>query len=289
MHGMTCIVTGANTGIGYETALGLAHLGARVILVCRTPEKGKDACIRIAKASGNPEIHVVSADLSSQKDVRKAAQTILSRWSRIDVLLNNAGTWLSKQTLTEDGVEMQFAVNHLTPFLFTHLLMPALKAAPEGRVLVVGSDSHFQTKMHFGNLNLDRKYHGLRAYAQSKLANCLFIYELDRKLKAGGITNVTANCIQPGLVKTDIGIKHTASIHALAWKIRRSGGVSPAEGAETSIYLASSEEVTGKSGLYWDKCAPKKSSKRSYKEDDARRLWEESEVLCGIRDDEKIL
>ena len=282
MHGMTCIVTGANTGIGYETALALAHLGARVILVCRTPEKGKDACIRIAKASGNPEIHVVTADLSSQKAVRAAAAEILSKWSRIDVLINNAGTWLSQQVLTEDGIETQFAVNQLTPFLLTHLLFPAIKAAPEGRILVVGSDSHFQTKIHFGNLNLDRKYHGLRAYAQSKLANCHFIYELDRKLKAAGITHVTANCIQPGLVKTDIGVKHTGSFHALAWKIRRSGGVTPAEGAETSIFLATSEEVSGIGGLYWDKCKPKKSSKRSYKEEDSRRLWDICEELCGI-------
>jgi hypothetical protein len=138
--------------------------------------------------------------------------------------------------------------------------------------------------MRFDDLSLGNKYHGLKAYAQSKLANVLFTYEFDRKCKAKGINNISINCVQPGLVKTDIGMKHTISLHGIVWRLRRMGGVTPAEGAKTSIYLASSEEVKQKSGLYWDKCKPKSSSKASYNEVDAKNLWNISKQLCHIHD-----
>lgn len=282
MEGKTCIVTGANSGIGYETALAFAHLGANVILLCRNRDKAVEAVKSIKIESQNVNVDYILADLGSQKSIRDGAERILKKYTRIDVLVNNAGTWLSKSELTEDKMERQFAVNHLAYFLLTHSLLGALQNSEDARVICVGSDSHFHGKIHFEDLSLGRNYNGLKAYAQSKLANVLFVYEMDRQLKSRGINNVTINCVQPGLVKTDIGLKHTISLHGLIWRIRRMGGVSPAKGAKTSIYLGSSEKIKGQSGKYWGKCAPKSSSKRSYNKEDARKLWDISKALCGI-------
>jgi retinol dehydrogenase 12 len=159
-----------------------------------------------------------------------------------------------------------------------------LSKSDDARIVCVGSDSHFHGKINFDDLSLGKKYHGLKAYAQSKLANALFVYELDRQLKAHGLNQIAINCVQPGLVKTDIGLKHTISLHGIAWRIRRMGGVSPAKGAETSVFLATDEQIKGESGKYWDKCKSKPSSKLSYKTDDAKKLWDICNELCGIDD-----
>lgn len=279
MKGKNCIVTGGNSGIGFETAMAIAKEGAHLIIVSRNPEKGNAAVQKIKEATGNNQVEMQQIDMSSQQSIINGADEIRKKWDQLDVLVNNAGTWFSKRILTEDGIETQLAVNHLAYFLFTHELLPILRKAPEARVINVASDSHFQGKMHFEDLSLKKKYHGLRAYAQSKLGNVLFTYEFDRRKPDD---NVNIYAVQPGLVKTDIGLKHTFSIHSLVWKIRRLGGVSPAEGAATSIYLATSPEAAGQSGKYWDKCKPKSSSKKSYNEDDAARLWKISCDLCKI-------
>lgn len=281
MEGKYCVVTGANSGLGYYTARALALRGAHVGMVCRNEEKGKKALIEIIQESGNSNISLFIADLSSQKQLREAAKKIREKYPLLDVLVNNAGTWISKLSYTEDGIEKMFAINHLAYFYLTHLLYPHLSKSEDGRVVSVASDSHFQGKMHFDDLYLTRRYHGLRAYAQSKLANVLFTYELDR-LKPHN--NVTTYAIQPGLVKTDIGLKHTRWLHALAWKFRRSGGVTPDVGAKTQIYTATAPEVRNNSGKYWDKMATKASSKNSYREEDAKKLWKVSEELCNIDD-----
>jgi NAD(P)-dependent dehydrogenase (short-subunit alcohol dehydrogenase family) len=284
MEGKNCVVTGGNSGIGFETALALANSGANVIIVSRSQEKAEAAVKSIKAKSQNNRVDYVLADLSSQKSIRDAAKYIRRDFEKIDVLVNNAGTWFSELKLTEDGVERQFAVNHLAYVLLTHELLGPVQKSPDGRIICVGSDSHFHGKIHFDDLSLGRKYHGIKAYAQSKMANVMFVYELDKRLKERKIEHVTINCVQPGLVKTDIGLKHTISLHGLAWRIRRLGGVSPAKGAETSIYLACSEEVAGESGKYWEKCKPKPSSKRSYIEEDSSRLWDICMDLCGIND-----
>lgn len=281
MTGKNCVVTGANAGLGYETAKALAMRGANVMMVCRSEAKGKKALIEMVKASGNSNIFLQTADLSSQADIKRAAAKIREKFGIVDVLVNNAGTWISDLTYTEDQIEKMFAVNHLAYFYLSHLLYPAIAKAEDGRIVSVASDSHFQGKMHFDDLYLTKKYHGLRAYAQSKLANILFTYELDRRKPH---EHVSTYAVQPGLVKTDIGVKHTNWLHALAWKVRRSGGVTPDIGAKTQIYLATADEVADQSGLYWDKCKPKKSSKNTYSEEDARRLWEISHELCKIDD-----
>ena len=231
MKDKICVVTGGTSGIGFETAKALASKGANVTIIARNPEKAHDAVESIRKTSGNENVAFVIADLGKQNEIREAAAEILKKHQQIDVLVNNAGAWFSKMILTRDGVESQFAINHLAYFLLTQLLLPALVKSGNGRIVNVSSDSHFKGKIHFDDLSLEKNYHGLRAYAQSKLANVLFTYELDRQLKAKNLP-VTVNALQPGLVKTDIGVKHTISLHSLAWKIRRLGGVTPEEGAD---------------------------------------------------------
>ncbi len=284
MEGKNCVISGGNSGIGYETALALACLGANIFILSRNQGKAEAAVKSIKAKSQNNNVDFVLADLSSQKSIKDAAKYIKREFPVVDVLVNNAGTWVSKLELTEDGVETQFAVNHLAYFLLSYELLDTLYNSEDARIICVGSDSHFHGKMHFEDLTLGKKYHGIKAYAQSKLANTLFTYELDRLLKSQDIHNISINCVQPGLVKTDIGLKHTISLHGIAWRIRRMGGVSPAEGAKTSIFLASSEEAKGESGKYWDKCKAKPSSKRSYDKEDAVKLWKISKDACAIKD-----
>lgn len=284
MEGKTCIVTGGNSGIGFETALSLAHQGANVIILSRNREKAEVAVKSIQAKTQNKNIDFILVDLSSQKSIRDAAKYILKAHDKIDVLVNNAGAWFSNLVLTEDGIERQFAINHLAYFYLTHLLLGAFMKADDARIICVGSDSHFHGKIHFDDLALGKKYHGIKAYAQSKLCNVMFVYELDRQLESRGINNISVNCVQPGLVKTDIGIKHSISIHSFAWRIRRMGGVSPARGAETSIYLASANEIRGVSGRYWEKCKIKPSSKKSYIEEDAKKIWNISKEFCHVDD-----
>ncbi len=281
MKGKVCVITGANAGIGYETALTLAKMETDLVIISKDESRIKTTIDKIKTESNHKNIEGIVADLSSQKEIRKGAKEILSKYNTIDVLINNAGTWYSNLTYTDENIEMQFAVNHLAYFYLTHLLLPALVNSDDPRIINVGSDSHFSGKIHFNDINLTRKYHGLRAYSQSKLANILFTYEFNRRKP---LAKICVNCLQPGLVKTNIGLKHTVAIHSLAWKLRRLGGVTPAEGAETSIYLASSDDVKGITGKYWDKCKMKKSSKRSYSKEDAQRLWLLSEKLCDIDD-----
>lgn len=286
MTHLTCLVTGANTGIGFETARALAAKGAHVVLLCRTADKGQAATRAIVRTTNAAaaRLSVVACDLSSQADIGRAGAELRHRFPTLDVLVNNAGAWFSERKLTDDGQERQWAINHLATFLLTHQLLPVLQRAPAGRIVCVSSDSHFQGKIHFDDPSLDGRYHGLRAYAQSKLANVLFVRELDRRLKERGPSQLTVNAVQPGLVKTDIGTKHTISLHGLAWRVRRLGGVTPMQGAQTTIFLATSPLVRGVSGQYWDRCRPKRSSQRSYDPAAARRLWTMSLESTGLTD-----
>ena len=281
MKGKLSIVTGATSGIGYQTARRLAYHEHHLVLVIRDIKKGDLIRRKILEEVTGSKIDIVVADLASQNQVRKAAHEIKQISPVVEVLLNNAGTWISERVLTEDGLEKVFAVNHLAYFLLTHLLYDLLAKSEEGRIINISSDSHFQGKMHFEDLSLKSNYHGLRSYAQSKLANVLFTYELEKRRIHD---HITVNAVQPGLVKTDIGIKHTNWLHASAWKLRRYFGVTPEKGADTSVYLAMSPKVQGISGKYWADRMPKSSSKHSYNNEDARKLWEVSEKMCGISD-----
>jgi NAD(P)-dependent dehydrogenase (short-subunit alcohol dehydrogenase family) len=280
----TVLITGATGGIGFATAQALASKGFEVILHARSKEKAEEAADQLRSTFPNSTIRTVAADLGQLDQVRKMATEVLASTPRLDVLVNNAGVWNSKQELTAEGIEKTFAINHLAYFLLSHLLLPALaKAGANARIICVASDSHKQIKgMYFDNINLDENYHGLRAYAQSKLANVLFCYEYERRRPDSGFPSIYS--VQPGLVQTDIGLKGNTWLHSLAWRVRRqmSGHKTPAQGASTSIFLASDPEVQEQSGLYWDNSEPKKSYSSSYDRDEARILWEMSCEMVGI-------
>lgn len=246
----------------------------------RNPDKGAAAVKQLQANSGNTNIYYFNADVTSQQEIRAIGTMITQKFPRIDVLINNAAQWNSKFELTEDGIEKQFAANHLAYFLLTHLLYPSIRNSPAARIINIASDSHRHGKIHFENLNLKNEYHGLKAYAQSKLANLLFSYQLHQRKRE---KEISVYCVQPGLVKTDIGVKHTNLLHRLAWKLRRLSGITPDAAASNIIYLATNKDVAGRSGLYWDNRKPKASSSASHNTTDAERLWEMSESLCGIQ------
>ena len=284
MENKICIITGANAGLGYESAKALAAKGATIIMVCRSKEKGVTAQNSIISATQNEQVHLVLADLSLQSEVRQAAQKIQDQFPRVDVLMNNAGAVTSKQIITSEGIDTQFAVNHLAGFLLTHLLMPQLLKSADARVVNISSGNHFRGQMHFEDLYLSEDYQVLKAYNQSKLANVLFTYELDRKLKEKGMGNIVTNAVNPGLNYTDIGTKSTGFFHALAWRLRRLVAMSPAKGAECQVLVASSDELKGVSGKYWYESKAVPSSKDSYDQSLATKLWEVSLQLCAIDD-----
>ena len=277
MSGRVCIVTGATRGIGRATAEGLAQLGATTVLIARRREDGETAAREIAaRAPVAPA--VVSADLSSQVSIREAAAELAGRYSRVQVLINNAGVIPARREVSVDGLEMQFAVNHLAYFLLTNLLLPQLKAGAPSRIINVSSGAHAGAGLQFDDLQSEREYHPRAAYSRSKLANILFTYELARRLQGSG---VTANCLSPGVVATGMladymGVPRAGGASASSF------GASPERGAETSIYLATSPDVEGVTGKYFEKSRAIRSSHESYDEAAARRLWEVSERLTGL-------
>ena len=277
MHGKVCVVTGANSGIGKETALGLARLGATVVLVCRSQERGAAALAEIEQQSGNDSVSLLVADLSSQRQVRRVAAAYRQQFDRLDVLVNNAALSRRHRAVTEDGVELTLAVNHLAPFLLTNLLLDRLKASAPARVVTVSSAAHKDAEINFADLQGEQSYatFGFGAYSQSKLANVLFTYELARRL-AG--TGVTANCLHPGVVATAI-FRDTPLLLRLGLALARPFILGSAQGADTVLYLATAPEVAEVSGRYFEKRKPVQSSPRSYDTEVARRLWEVSEAL----------
>ncbi len=279
MQGKICLITGANAGIGKVTALELAKQGATVVIVARDRGRGEAACAEIRAQSNNQAVELLLADLSSLATVRRLATEFSARYPRLDVLINNAGLYMSQRVETVDGFEMTFAVNHLAPFLLTGLLLDQLKASVAARVITVSSAAHYQTRMNFDDLQNRRGYVGFKVYAQSKLANVLFTYELAERLKG---SSVTANCLHPGAIGTSFGSK-AGGIFGMFWTVIRPFLLSPEQGAATSIYLASSPEVAGVSGKYFDKKVAVPSSRDSYKREDWRRLWQISEELVGLQ------
>lgn len=271
------MVTGSNRGIGRATAEGLAKLGAGLILVCRRLEDGETVARSIAK-QGRPAPDVVAADLSSQASIRSAAVEIRDRYPSLHVLINNAGVIPRRREVTVDGLEMQFAVNHLAYFLLTNLLLPQLRAGAPARIINVSSGAHTHATVDFDDLQAERGYEPKQVYSRSKLANLLFTYELSRRL-AG--TAVTANCLNPGIVATRM-LADYSGVPFLGGGFASTFGASPEAGAETSIYLAASPEVEGVTGKYFERKKPVASSRQSYDEAAARRLWEVSERLTGL-------
>jgi NAD(P)-dependent dehydrogenase (short-subunit alcohol dehydrogenase family) len=274
-----CLITGATSGIGKATAMGLANMGASVVMVGRDRGRGEAALGEVKGKSANASVDLMLADLSSQQDIRRLADEFTEAYPRLDVLINNAGVIRSKRVMTADGLETTFAVNHLAHFLLTNLLLDVLKASAPSRIVNVASGEQRNGTIDFDDLQGEKQYKTAKAYGQSKLANVLFTYELARRLEG---TGVTANCLHPGAgVRTNLGSGVSGlfgfTVRALTPLMK-----SPEKGAETSIYLASSPEVEGLSGRYVVKKAEARSSDASYDERLARRLWEVSADLTNV-------
>ncbi len=279
MQGKICMVTGANSGIGKATALGLAQMGATVVMVCRDPARGKAAQSEVKAKSGNDAVDLLLADLSSQQSIRQLAEDFKQRYTQLHVLINNAGVFMLTRRETVDELEKTFAVNQLAPFLLTNLLLDVLKASAPARIVNVGSDAHEVGYIKLDDLQFKKSYRPMRAYGQSKLALVLFTYELARRLEG---TGVTANCLHPGFVATNIAQRDLPAVARIAAKLVFSRGISPEEGAKTSLYLASSPEVEGVTGQYFGKCKPRRSTPISYDESLQRQLWEQSAKLVKL-------
>lgn len=275
MTGKVCIVTGANTGIGEETALGLAKLGATVVIVCRDRDRGEAAQRKIKQQSRNDRLELMICDFSSLNSIRQFAKDFKQLHDRLDLLVNNAGVVLRERSMTEDGLESTFAINHLGYFLVTNLLLDVLKKSAPSRIVNVASTAHKYGKLDLNAWPTGRDYSAFGAYANSKLANVLFTYELARRLEG---TGVTANCLHPGGVGTNLFRGLPKFLQALIKLVT----ISPERGARTSIYLAGSPEVEGVTGKYFARRRPQKSSEASHNEEAGRRLWELSAELTGL-------
>ncbi len=270
-----CIITGATSGIGRETAKELAQRGAVLVLPIRDSLKGDILKDEILEKVPDAQLDFMHCDLASFTSIREFATAFKKKYNHLHLLINNAGIWETKRNLTVDGIEKNFAVNHLAPFLLTHLLLNTLKASAPARIVNVASDAHKQGKMNFPDLEFEKKYSSLKSYAQSKLANILFTKKLSQKLKG---TSVTTNCLHPGVVSTNLFDK----MPKLLMGVMNLFMISPEKGAQTTIYLATSPEVENVSGEYFAKSKSKKPAPQALRQDTADKLWEISEKYVGI-------
>ena len=273
-----CMITGATSGIGRETALALARKGAQVIIVGRNEKKCIKTVSDIKKISANSSIDYICADLSSLKQVREVAQNIIKRYQCLDVLINNAGGYFITRQQSVDGYEMNLALNYLSPFLLTLLLVDMLKASDQGRIINVSSQAHNSGRIDLSGFPQLDSFTGLNAYAQSKLAILLFTYELARKLQG---SNVTVNALHPGLVASNFG-KNNGLIRFYVRRLLKRGEITPEEGAQTSIYLASSAALDQCTGGYYMNESLVDSSSASYDSSVASQLWSITKYLVEI-------
>ncbi len=282
MEGKTCLVTGATSGIGAATALELARQGATVLVAGRDAAKCRTRAEAIRRETG-ARVEEVVADLASLEQVRRMGAEVASRFARLDVLVNNAGTYLFERTLTPDGLERTFVVNYLSHFLLTNLLLDRLAASPASRVVCVSSVAHLDGRIELDNLQGERRYERLDAYARSKLALLMFTYELARRRRGAP---PTANAVHPGIVATELGSDNGLLRGWLRVRVRNvvdRSMVPPEEGARPVVRLASAPELAGVTGRYFDRDRDVPSSPASYDEAVARRLWEVSEELTRRR------
>lgn len=295
LEGKTCLITGGTGGIGLITAEALAGEGARVVLVGRNPAKTAATADSIRQKTGSAAVEYLLGDLSVQADVRRIAEEFrrggehCQAHDRLDILVNNAGAVFMRREMSADGIEMTFALNHLAYFLLTHLLLDLLSAGEQARVINVSSSAHFAGRMRFDDLGGERLYNGWSAYSQSKLANVMFTYELARRLENGGkagAKNITVNALHPGFVATNFGIGNGGLFKHL-FRLSQLAAISPQEGARTSVYLASSADVEGVSGKYFDRCKAVRSSSLSYSLEAAQRLWQVSLEMTGLAESGK--
>jgi NAD(P)-dependent dehydrogenase (short-subunit alcohol dehydrogenase family) len=281
MEGKTVLVTGGSGGIGFVTARRLAALGARVIIVGRDAERGAAAVATLRAEAPRAQALFFAADLASQAEIRRLAATLREQVDRLDVLINNAGGMFGRRTLSPDGIEMTFALNHLAYVLLSAEVLPLLMKAGSARIVNVASRAHEGVRLAFDNLEGERRYNAWFAYKRSKLANIMFTYELARRLDAA---RVTVNALHPGFVRTEIGVAG-GFLPSWLWRAVSLAAITPEQGAETSVYLAADASVANVTGRYFIKCRPVSSSPQSYDEAASRRLWQLSLARVGIRED----
>ena len=279
MSDKVCLITGATSGIGQVTARELAKMGGTVVITARNQTKAEQAIEKIRSEAGSRKVEGLVADLSSQTEVRSLASEFKRHYDRLDVLINNAGAIYMRRTESSDGIEMTFAGNHLAPFLLTNLLLDMLERSAPARIINVSSNSHEGQVIDFDDIQCQHNYQFMRAYGKSKLDNILFTYELDRRLAGSG---VTVNALHPGFVGTNMGANN-------GWIVRlflpstRLWAISSQDGAETSVYLASSPEVERVSGEYFYQKQSIPSSQYSQDEEIAKRLWQVSAEMTGVK------
>src|SRR2546426_11084762 len=279
MVGKIVLITGGTGGIGKATAIGLARLGARIGITGRDVARTGQVAADIRAASGNPAVDPFAADMSSQAEVRRLAVAVLETYPRLDVLINNAGGFWAHRHPTADGLERTFALNHLAPFLLTNLLLDRLKASAPARGVTVSSSAQSMGRIAFDDLQGARNYSGQRAYNQSKLANVMFTNELARRLEG---TGVTATSVHPGVVRTNFGAEDQAWFFAVMSHVILPLLKTPAQGAKTSIYLASSPDIERVTGQFFANGKPKNANKIAYDADMTAKLWNVSADLVGM-------
>lgn len=270
MTGKICLITGANSGIGFETAKALAKMGSHVVMACRNESKALAAQEEIIRETGNSNVDVLLVDMSSLESVREFAATFKNKYQKLDVLINNAGIMLSKREVSPDGFELQYAVHVLGPFLLTHLLLDLLRKSSPSRVINISSMMHRFTHLEFDNLQAERKFGPVKTYSMCKLALLMLTYSMAEKF-AG--TGVTVNAVHPGAIGSNLG-----SMPEFAKIFMKS----PARGAQTPVYLASSPELNRMSGKYFINCKPAKSSKASHDVDASEKLWTLLQEQTGL-------
>jgi NAD(P)-dependent dehydrogenase (short-subunit alcohol dehydrogenase family) len=279
MQGKICLITGGTNGIGKSTAQALAQMGATVVIVGRNAQKTSQVVDEIRSATRNTNVNALLADLSSQQAVRRLAEEFKSKYSRLHVLLNNAGAMFWTRHLTTDGLEITLALNHLAPFLLTNLLLDTIKASTPARIINVSSRAHQRGKIDFDDLQSERHYAGMDVYGNSKLANILFTIELARRLEG---TGVTVNAVHPGFVNSGFAKNNPGVAFKLFGVIGPLIGRSPEKGAETSIYLASSPEVEGITGKYFSDSKVTETAPQAADAAAARKLWEVSAEMVHL-------
>lgn len=282
----TIVITGATSGIGLAATRILLRQGHSVIGISRSPQRCQQQEEQLAElVSSGARVRILAADLALQSEILRVAGEVrrtLSEWGRpcLDVLINNAATVPFWQTFTPEGFDLQWAVNHLAPFLLTSELLPLLKAAPQARVITVSSGSHYNAKLNWEDIQLRRHYNPLRAYGQTKLANVLFTLELDRRLRRD--SGVRAFAADPGLVNTDLGLKSNSFIARWAWNLRRRGGMSAEESAKGIVFLATEPSIQNADDRYWKHGRPKSPSGYGQNVEAAGQLWRLSAQMCGL-------
>lgn len=279
MANKVVLITGGAGGIGKATAIGLATLGARVGITGRDRTRAEQAAADIRAASGNLAVDAFAADMTSQAEVRRLAVAVLDAYPRLDVLVNNVGGFWAHRHLTADGMERTFALNYLAPFLLTNLLLDRLTASAPARVVTVSSSAQAMGRIDFDDLQGARNYSGQRAYSQSKLATVMFTNELARRL---GGTGVTATSLHPGVVRTNFGAEDQAGFFAVISRVALPLLKTPAQGAQTAIYLASSPDVDGVTGQFFANRKRKTANKVAYDTHMTATLWQVSADLVGM-------